>query len=464
LRRANTDGNIVDRIQARTFLKGLQIHLMPFAGISNPGTLAVAINAARNAELGFEYQNDQVNPRNFRIGNEEEIGHRSNYERRKESAVEPKGELEKKMEEMIKKFGDMEIKMMDQGRRNGNNNEEIVCYNCNRKGHRSFECRSAKRKIVCFKCNEEGHIAPRCPKNRTERRNEEVHRFDVIYDSESEEEREMHNAERRHNPYRKGKRVRIEEEPIEEKNVQSKDKGRKVRFLTQEQKEKMKQAREAKHMCRKCKVVGKHYTRDCPNVSEDQYREELKERNKIQRKLGKENFDDEVVKSLMRSLRKINREESMNIMDKERRYTAMRTNVGIEGIEIEAIIDSGAAICAITKELIDELGIEIDKPSKVRISTMVGKTNSLGRINNLEMIIEGKKVLANFEVFEGKGQNNRFIILGNDWFNKNNAMIDWKKRALFIQGEEDDLKIPVNFIKEELEEEYEEYEESEEEY
>jgi hypothetical protein len=43
-------------------------------------------------------------------------------------------------------------------------------------------------------------------------------------------------------------------------------------------------------------------------------------------------------------------------------------------------------------------------------------------------------------------------------------MIDWKKKALFIQGEEDDLKIPVNFIKEELEEEYEEYEESEEEY
>ena len=154
----------------------------------------------------------------------------------------------------------------------------------------------------------------------------------------------------------------------------------------------------------------------------------------------------------------------MNFMNKEKRYIAMRTVVEIEGMEIEAVIDSGAAIGAITKELIDELGIEIDSPSNVRISTMVGKTNSLGRINNLEMIIEGKKVIANFEVFEGKGQNNRFIILGNDWFDKNNAILDWKKRTLHIQGKDDDLRISVKFIKEELEEEYEEYEESEEEY
>jgi hypothetical protein len=104
----------------------------------------------------------------------------------------------------------------------------------------------------------------------------------------------------------------------------------------------MRVAREAKHRCRKCDAIGQHYSRNCPNISEEQYKRELKEKNKVRRKLKKENFDEEVVKSLIRSLRKINHEEEgINLMNKEKRYTAMRTYVEIEGMKVEAIIDSG---------------------------------------------------------------------------------------------------------------------------
>ncbi|XP_046417446.1 uncharacterized protein LOC124178255 [Neodiprion fabricii] len=63
---------------------------------------------------------------------------------------------------------------------------DIECYNCERKGHRKAECRSAlqtqrgsysrvikeldgrglgsKKPITCYNCKEEGHIAPSCPK------------------------------------------------------------------------------------------------------------------------------------------------------------------------------------------------------------------------------------------------------------------------------------------------------------
>jgi hypothetical protein len=60
--------------------------------------------------------------------------------------------------------------------------KEFVCFNCNKPGHRSFECKLPKRKfegrttatrfpppaeeIVCAKCKKKGHLASNCPDDR----------------------------------------------------------------------------------------------------------------------------------------------------------------------------------------------------------------------------------------------------------------------------------------------------------
>ncbi|XP_078042224.1 uncharacterized protein LOC144472765 [Augochlora pura] len=48
----------------------------------------------------------------------------------------------------------------------------VRCYNCNRMGHRSSECRLPRReKGSCFGCGETGHLLPACPKKREPRVN-----------------------------------------------------------------------------------------------------------------------------------------------------------------------------------------------------------------------------------------------------------------------------------------------------
>ncbi|XP_077300627.1 uncharacterized protein LOC143921272 [Arctopsyche grandis] len=43
------------------------------------------------------------------------------------------------------------------------NKYSIICFNCNRKGHRSSECRNKHRGLKCYKCNSFGHVYAKCP-------------------------------------------------------------------------------------------------------------------------------------------------------------------------------------------------------------------------------------------------------------------------------------------------------------
>jgi len=40
----------------------------------------------------------------------------------------------------------------------------MVCFNCNEKGHRAFECVEADKvdDRVCYNCNQTGHVARVC--------------------------------------------------------------------------------------------------------------------------------------------------------------------------------------------------------------------------------------------------------------------------------------------------------------
>src|SRR6266480_1173835 len=135
------------------------------------------------------------------------------------------------------------------------------------------------------------------------------------------------------------------------------------------------------------------------------------------------------------------------------RSTAMRCNAGIEGKVIEAIIDSGAEVTAMSRGLMDKLRYEIDEPSNIIIKSANDQRNrSLGRINNVEILLEGEDIITDVEVIENADE---LLILGNDWIKENVKNIDIENEEMKIKGRYRTRVIPIELTKEIDEEEYE---------
>src|SRR5438045_8308282 len=101
----------------------------------------------------------------------------------------------------------------------------------------------------------------------------------------------------------------------------------------------------------------------------------------------------EYKKHVKRVFKKGKQGENVNYIksSEEERSTAMRCNAGIEERVIEAIIDSGAEVTAMSRGLMDELGYEIDEPSNIIIKSANDQRNrSLGRSEERRVGKEGK--------------------------------------------------------------------------
>ena len=46
----------------------------------------------------------------------------------------------------------------------------VVCFKCNKVGHRAAECRSSNSEQKCVICKKKGHMARECPEKRVEKR------------------------------------------------------------------------------------------------------------------------------------------------------------------------------------------------------------------------------------------------------------------------------------------------------
>src|SRR5436305_897975 len=124
--------------------------------------------------------------------------------------------------------------------------------------------------------------------------------------------------------------------------------------------------------------------------------------------------------------------------------------------KIDEIIDTGAAISAMTRSLMEELGYKINRSSDVVIVTADGtKSRSLGKIVDMELTLNGVDTIVTVQVIESK---DRTLILGNDWLKKVKAQIDMDKGKINIKGKKGFIDIPVEFfiMKDEMNEEYEE--------
>jgi len=153
--------------------------------------------------------------------------------------------------------------------------------------------------------------------------------------------------------------------------------------------------------------------------------------------------------------------EKINYMEipEKARFNSMKSRAEIEDIELDAIIDTGAAVSAITRGLMKELGYKINQSSNVKIINANGvKTRSLGKISDMELTVSGIDTRVTVEVIESEDST---LILGNDWLKKVKAQIDMNKGKVSIKGVNGFVDIPIEFSTGKEENDDKEYEEEE---
>jgi predicted aspartyl protease len=160
----------------------------------------------------------------------------------------------------------------------------------------------------------------------------------------------------------------------------------------------------------------------------------------------------------VRKSKEHNEKMNVNLLDTgEERFTPTKCLANIEGHEVDAIMDSGASVCAITNKFLERLGMEIEMPSDVLVTTADGgQHRSLGRIGKVHFSLEGIKTFAKMEVIESK--NDEIIIIGTDWLKRNNAILNYEKDMLEIRTGNKKEEIPMEFMIQDNYDSEEEYE------
>ena len=131
--------------------------------------------------------------------------------------------------------------------------------------------------------------------------------------------------------------------------------------------------------------------------------------------------------------------------DEEEATTAAKVNLRVKGKVQTAIVNSGAATSIITKFLLDQLGLTIGRPSKLIVVTANGaRTKSLGVATQVPITIGKMNILTSFQVLESRDE---ILILGNEWLQKNQAIMNWKQSTLILQDGQRISRIPVTFTK-----------------
>ena len=151
---------------------------------------------------------------------------------------------------------------------------------------------------------------------------------------------------------------------------------------------------------------------------------------------------------------------SEEIEEREKKIVALKGIIKIENVEVKAILDTGAASNIISNKLMEELGMKIQ-----------GKSNIIFKMTNKKKVLSLERTLENLEIEEIKipvslqviDSTEDTLLLGNEWFSQVKAKINFEEEELRIKGKNDEVvKIPIYYTKEDLEELTEEESSSEE--
>lgn len=141
-------------------------------------------------------------------------------------------------------------------------------------------------------------------------------------------------------------------------------------------------------------------------------------------------------KDFARILRRPPKTQETNYVDRisdseegdTRDTTAVKCAVRIKGDPVYAILDSGAAVCVITKSLARKLRLEITKPSNTIVVTADGTRNrALGQIEKVPIVIQTLLIPTTFHVIDSKDET---LLLGTDWFRRTRAVLDFNNKSV----------------------------------
>ncbi|KAG9298327.1 hypothetical protein G9A89_002815 [Geosiphon pyriformis] len=105
---------------------------------------------------------------------------------------------------------------------------------------------------------------------------------------------------------------------------------------------------------------------------------------------------------------------------KKKPITTMYTDAKINGHSIKLILDSGSADSIITRQLMDQLGRQVDQAASTRIITADGITKTpIGEINNLLIEIDG--IIISIKVLVIKATQYQALV-NNNWLLKTNPI------------------------------------------
>jgi hypothetical protein len=122
--------------------------------------------------------------------------------------------------------------------------------------------------------------------------------------------------------------------------------------------------------------------------------------------------------------------------------TTLECEIIVNGFKVSATIDSEAATSIIARNTIEQLGFDIKEATNCKIISANGnRTESLGRIKDFPVKINGNTIPINVEVMETDSYH---ILLGNDWMMKAEASYNWKNQELTLNWRNQTIKMPAS--------------------
>ncbi|KAG9304360.1 hypothetical protein G9A89_019922 [Geosiphon pyriformis] len=121
--------------------------------------------------------------------------------------------------------------------------------------------------------------------------------------------------------------------------------------------------------------------------------------------------------------------------------TTMYTNAKINGHFIKLILDSRSAGSIITKQLMDQLGHQVDCAASARIITADEATKTLiGKIDDFLIEVNGIIIPIKVLIIEATQYQ---ALINNDWLSKTNALFDWNMQELQISQNRQHTCVPA---------------------
>ena len=121
--------------------------------------------------------------------------------------------------------------------------------------------------------------------------------------------------------------------------------------------------------------------------------------------------------------------------------TALTMKINVGKKVVKTIPDSGAAISVISQGLAKRLGLTIEKVEKSDLRALAGNIKTIGVVRNAPLKIATANIPIDLQVVNTTEDD---FLLGMDWFNKYEVVLDTKNKEIIFKSEGNLFKTQVN--------------------